>query len=218
MYACVCVCLHLCARVQVRALAPVGVLLMALVASYHGGVLLLLAPAHPAIARLWRFVTPLSVLMVLPDWILASLLNVLVFPADGAPRIGAVPVYMAGMWTIPLLLLLAVALRVEERGHGVGAAYAAAGVTALVLFGGSEAVLWPIAWHCKGVATVGGHAAVYILAPEAALGIAALYGYRHAGTAPLLPRLAAALAIMQLYIGAAVSSFFLLERVVRISG
>lgn len=162
----------------------------------------------------FRFLLPLSALQVLPDWFLAEVLGVLVFPDDGFPKIGAVSAYMAGLWTIPLFVAVRAGdAAAARRGPGAGAAVSAA--VALVVFGVSEETLWAVpVWHATGVATVG-HTAVYVLVPEMLLGALAWDANRRAAGRGLGARLALAVPVMLAYAGALAVSFLLVERVLR---
>ena len=51
-------------------------------------------------------VIPLSVFQVVPDTMLVQNLGTLAFPDLGAARFGPVPVYMAGLWIAPLLVVI----------------------------------------------------------------------------------------------------------------
>ena len=150
----------------------------------------------------WRFLLPLSVLMVLPDAFLAAHLKVLVFPDTGAPFLGPVPLFMAGLWVVPLFLVL----QAGERWGAAGAALAS-----LVIFTLAEATLWAVpVWQARDVAQIG-HVAVYLVVPETVLGVSAWLAWRatrHAG--PAIRTLAAA-SVMVLYLGNCALFWFLLE-------
>jgi len=152
---------------------------------------------------LWGFLLPLSVFQVVPDWVLSQLIGILSFPDLGAPRIGNhVPLYMAGMWVIPLFWVLLVA-----RGSTL-----LAGVLALLVFAAAEwaAPVFDL-WRPRNV---GSHYGVadYVLLPEALLGWAAAYAYRETGHAGIALRIAAAAAVSVFYTGALVVSYFLVQR------
>ncbi|WP_022978088.1 DUF6989 domain-containing protein [Nevskia ramosa] len=151
---------------------------------------------------LWWFLLPLSICQVVPDWVLSQLIGILSFPDHGAPRIGTVPVYMAGMWAIPLFWILLIA-----RGSP-----AVAGLLALVVFAASE---WaaPVfgLWRPLQVPTWQG-IAHYVLLPEALLGAAAAYAYREVRSANVITRLSAAAAVSVFYTGALIVSYFLMQR------
>ena len=192
-----------------------GQLLTALVVIYVS-VLFVLSRVHVACGHMARFLVPLSVLQVLPDWVLSEVLGVLVFAEDGAPRIGSVNAYMAGLWTVPLVAIVATGLRAEERGYGTVGVYGTVAVMSLVVFGVAEATLGTFVWHCRDVATLGDHTALYILLPEMLLGWATFYAYRTVSAGSLVERLLGALAVAMFYTGCAVTSYLLVERVFRI--
>lgn len=181
-----------------------GLAILALVVAFN--VLLPLfagSSGHRHWFDLWLFLLPLSIFQVVPDWVLSQLLGILVFPDLGAPRVGGhVPVYMAGMWVIPLFWVLLVA-----RGSTV-----LAGLLALGVFAASEwaAPVFDI-WRPRNVGLHYG-IADYVLIPEALLGWAAAFAYRETGQAGIVVRIAAAAAVSIFYTGALVVSYFLMQR------
>ena len=65
-----------------------------------------LAPGN--LRALWRFAATISIFQVIPDLFLAKVLRSIEFTDHGVHRIGGeIPIYMAAMWTIPLVWLLA---------------------------------------------------------------------------------------------------------------
>jgi hypothetical protein len=167
---------------------------------------------HADWLRLWLFLLPLSFLQVLPDNFLAGVLGVLVFADTGSPSIGYVPVFMAGMWVIPLFLLLMLGHGVEER-WGRMASCVAVAFGSLLFFGGTEvlAARIPI-WQAQAVHLCFG-AAVYVLVPEMLLGVATLIAYEAGLQRGAVYHLTAAAAVMLFYLGALVLSCQLTERV-----
>ena len=104
---------------------------------------------HQEWLEIWLFVFPLSLLMLFPDWFLASQLEVLVFPNDGFPMIGSVPIYMAGLWTIPFFLIIFIGLLVQKK-KTQNVAYLSVLITSLTIFGGSEETLWMLpSWSAQ---------------------------------------------------------------------
>jgi hypothetical protein len=167
---------------------------------------------QPGFLSILRLVMPLSVFQVLPDWFLSAQLHVLDFADTGAPRVGTVPLFMAGLWTVPLFVAVLCAQQVAARrpeGSGLPALVGAAVATAL--FVGSEATLWAVPiWEARGVAQVA-HVALYIIAPEALLGWATVVAWRETRTRSFAHALGAAALVSTLYTGAAALSHFLLE-------
>lgn len=158
--------------------------------------------------RLWAFLLPLSLLQVVPDWILADFIGSLRFHDHGIPRIGAVPVYMAGMWVIPLFVIV----RLADSLRGPFMRGLAAIVLALVVFGSAEWYAQPLGiWQEVGVrhATLG--VAWYVLPAEALLGLAAWWGYHVTRERGLATRVLVAAAISVLYTGALVTGYFFIE-------
>ncbi|MDF1538977.1 MAG: hypothetical protein P1Q69_08740, partial [Candidatus Thorarchaeota archaeon] len=130
---------------------------------------------HKDWLEIWLFVLPLSILMVFPDWYLASQLQALSFPPDGFPMIGAVPFYMAGLWAIPLFLIVFTGLLFKEKGTPM--TYLTIIIMSLLLFGGSEATLWMLgSWYAHDVFMIG-NVALYIIIPELILGLSTYIGF-----------------------------------------
>jgi len=169
-------------------------LLLPLIASRGG---------HRDWMEIWVFLLPLSVLQVLPDWVLSQQFGILAFPDLGGPRIGTVPAYMAGLWVIPLFWILWLAGR-----SGLTAA-----LLALLLFAGAEWVAQPLhLWHAQHVGTLFG-VAEYVLVPELLLGWAAAYAFERSRDGNPLTRIGAAVAVTTFYTGALVLAYFLSEHV-----
>jgi hypothetical protein len=162
--------------------------------------------------NLWLFALILSLFQVFPDWFLADQLDVLVFPADGCFKIGAVSGYMAGLWTIPIFIAVFVGERIQYR-YSPNIAYLAAGAVSFILFAGSEQTLWLLpAWHAENVFMIG-HTAVYIVIPEIILGLTAFFGFQQVKTKPIRYKIIAAFLVMQLYLGSAAFFYFLIESI-----
>lgn len=130
--------------------------------------------AHVAVRRdtAWQsayaLVAPMSVLLVLPDHFLAVGLGTIVFPDTGAPFVGAVPVFMAGMWAIPLAAVV-LAGRAAERRKGALWGIAAGTAVGLAFFLAAEATsgVLPL-WEPVGV-PLWGAVAPYVVPAEAIL-------------------------------------------------
>lgn len=181
-----------------------GWAVLGLVVAYNAGLpLIARAVGRPDWVALWAFLLPVSVLQVLPDWLLAELLGTIRFPDIGGPRLDdAITLAMAGMWVPPLFITLALA-----RGR----AGVAAGIAVLV-FGGSE-LMAPVIdlWEPAGDATQIAGVAIYVLPAEAALGWAAATAFALAGRASLTRRVPVALAVATFYTGALALSYFLID-------
>ena len=184
-----------------------GLRVLLLVLAYHAAVVVQARLTRDQVLwRAWAVLAPFSLLMVLPDWFLAAELGVLVFPDTGGPFIGAVPVAMAGMWTIALLPVVLVAWTVAAR-RGLPAGTAAAAIVGGLLFYAAELVAPSIPlWEPVGVALIGG-VALYVLPPEVVLSVAA---YLLVVAAFRLPRWAVAFLTVLLpftYLGMLASSY-----------
>lgn len=190
---------------------PIGWRVLALVILFNVALpLWARARGLPDVMRLWRFLVPLSAFQVVPDAFLADVLGVLVFPDTGGIRLGSVPLALAGMWTIPLFAVLWIARRVEE-GRGVVPAGWVAAAVSLVIFAGAEATLWAIPiWHTQGVAQIGA-VALFVLAPEALLGVTAYLAERETWGRGPLARIGVAALVALVYLGALGTSYWFFE-------
>ncbi len=193
----------------------IGVKLFMLVALYNVALpLTAKLRGHDLWINIWLFALILSVFQVFPDWFLSHQLGILVFPEDGFPKFGTVSGYMAGLWAIPVFMIVYASVRVGER-LSPRAGYLAAALLALVIFIGSEETVWMLpSWYARNVAMVG-HVAVYIVIPEIILGISCLYAFRQIREKRNWRKIPAAFLVMLLYLGAAAFFFFLVERLLR---
>lgn len=195
-----------------RGEVAVGIVMTTLVISYHlASFGFARARGHRTWLRWWRFGAVLSVFMVVPDAVLAEGLGVLEFPPDGVANLGPVTLYMAGLWAIPTVLVIAVGEAVGHR-RGDRAAVLAAVLAAAVIFAGAEATLTLLpVWEPVGVTTIGGFAP-YILLPELLLGWMMFAGARwtRRDRFPAVVGVAGLVALT--YTGAAAASWLLIER------
>lgn len=174
----------------------------AIVVAYHAGVLVVgRTSIGTGWTTAWLVLAPVSVLMVLPDWFLSSVLGTLEFADTGAPFIGTVPVFMAGMWVMALFPLVLVAAAVEQRA-GPGAGAAAVALAGLLLFYGAELIA-PVVplWEPVDVPMVGA-VAVYVLPAEVLLSVGAWLVVRGALWRARSVTALGALALPVLYTGA----------------
>jgi hypothetical protein len=210
-----CVFAVLCIIVLATPVIPeIGVRLLALVIIYN-----LIMPLWGLIRKdanlinLWLFALILSMLQVFPDWFLSQQLNVLVFPDDGCFRIGTVSGYMAGLWAIPIFIIVFIGERFYVR-YSKRAAYAAVALVSLIIFAGSEQTLWMLpSWHAENVRMIG-HVAVYIIVPEILLGLAAYFAYQHVTRLSHWYKFPAAFSVMLFYLGSAAFFYFLIEQII----
>ena len=162
--------------------------------------------------KLWLFAFILSLFQVWPDWFLSAELGILGFHEDGLMKIGSVSSYMAGLWTIPLFVIIFIGQRIQER-YSRKSAYWAVALSSLAIFGGSEQTMWMIpSWYAQNV-TIIGHVAVYIIIPEIILGLTTYGCYEMIKTRSYWLMIPAAFTVMQLYLGSAAFFYFLIERV-----
>lgn len=167
--------------------------------------------SHHELVDAWMFLLPLSFLQVIPDWVLVREFGVLAFPDLGAMRLGPVPLYMAGLWVPPLLLVVWLAELVHARTSAVPAGIVAA-LSALAIFGAAEwAARGQSLWVARNVDLFHG-VALYILAAEALLGVAAWLVFVNVQGRALPIKLVGAAVVSAFYTGAAAISLFLFRR------
>ena len=161
---------------------------------------------------IWLFCLILSILQVFPDWIIADILKAIVFPEDGLFKIGLVSGYMAGLWAIPMFLIIFISKNISDR-ISRPAAYMAAGIIAFIIFFISEQTVWLIpSWYAVNVKMIG-FSAVYIIIPEIILGLGAYRCYEEIRDRPHWMKVPAAFLVMLLYTGSIVFFYFLVERI-----
>jgi len=161
---------------------------------------------------IWLFCSILSIFQVFPDWIIADILKAIVFPEDGLFKIGSVSGYMAGLWTIPMFLIIYIAEKISTRISGL-AAYIAAGIIAFLIFFMSEQTVWLIpSWYAVNVKMIG-FSAFYILIPEIILGLGAYRCYEEIRGRSHWIKVPATFLVMLLYTGSVVFFYFLFERI-----
>ena len=164
---------------------------------------------HRGWVGLWAFLLPLSFFQVVPDAFLADALGSIDFPDTGGPRIGPLPLAMAGMWTIPLWASLFAADwlgRGDLRRGTVWAAVLAGGVLVA-----SEATLWAVPiWRAVDVAMVG-PVALYVILPEVLLGAVAYRAWQRVRDRSRGLQVVAAALVSTLYLGALAASYLLVD-------
>lgn len=178
--------------------------------------------------RMWRWSALISVFQVIPDWFLASVLKTIKFTHfPYVPRVGGeVPIYMAFMWTMPLVWLLSAFRQPPGRLRSLMSPLPAAslgelvmaGTIALITFGAAELIMggsgadFPLTlWTAAVKRRVCGHVAAYVLPAEAALGAAALVDYRSTAEHGKVQLALMAAAVSTFYAGALSISFLLIE-------
>ena len=167
---------------------------------------------HMEWIAMWFFAFMLSIFMIWPDWFLSSQLGVLVFPNDGFFMIGQVSGYMAGLWSIPLFVLIFVGAEVSKR-RSYSLTYLIIAVLTLLIFGLAEATMWMLpSWHAQNVTMIG-NVAVYIILPEIFLGISTFFCFTLVRTRSIWWRILGAFTVMILYMGNVSFFYFLIEQV-----
>ena len=167
---------------------------------------------HREWISIWLFVFILSLFQIWPDLFLSAELDILVFPEDGFIKIGTVSLYMAGLWAIPLFLILFTGLHFHES-YSKLKIYFIIALLSLIIFGSAEQTIWMLqSWYAQNVTMIG-HLAIYIIIPEIILGITTFYGYKQIQNKNQLFKIPVAFLIMLLYLGSATFFYFLIERV-----
>ena len=191
----------------------VGVRLLSLVIFYN-----LLLPiyghyrGHREWLDIWLFVLPLSIFQILPDWFLSAQLGALVFPVDGSPMIGDVPLYMAGLWVIPLFVIVFTGVLLKENQPD-WIVILVVSVISLIIFGVAEENMWRLSWEAAVDVAKFGHVAFYIVIPEIALGASSFIAYDMVREKGFIWKLFWAYIVMIMYIGNASLFYFLVETV-----
>ena len=166
---------------------------------------------HADWMSLWLLVFFLSLFMVFPDWFLADPLGILIFLPDGFPKIGPVSGYMAGLWAIPLFVIVYLGQRIGERTNAKYA-YGIVAMVSLLLFTGAEAGL-TFVWHAQNVYMIG-PVALYIIVPELILGLSTFWTHSYLKEKPQWWNIFAAFVLMLLYLGSACFFHLLINKIV----
>jgi hypothetical protein len=196
-----------------RYLGPphLGQAITAAVVLYH---LLLIMGAwlrsHHELLSAYAFLLPLSFCLVLPDMMLVQVLGVLTFPDFGAPRYGSVPVYMAGLWVAPLLLVVWAGELAHRYSGALGALVAL--LASVAVFGAAEwAVRFVTLWHPRNVDTWQG-VALYVVPAEALLGLVTWMVFANVAHRTIFTKAAAAALVAMFYAGALFVSHLAFQR------
>lgn len=154
----------------------------------------------------WWFLLPVSLLQVLPDWVLVEITQTLYFPDHGIARVGgAVPVYFMGLW---MMLLFPVTLLADATGP---LRYPVAVLLGGLAFGAAELAAAPLQlWLPRGVETVAGMA-LYPIPAEALLCLLALWLFRLTRYESWPTRLLAGLSLPITYTGALMLALLFME-------
>lgn len=160
---------------------------------------------------IWLFSFILSLFMVFPDWYLAETLGALVFPPGGLPMIGgAIPLYMAGLWSIPFFIILFVGKEIQKR-KSVELSYLGASLVGVLIFVMSELTLVSLPSWSATVTGMTGNLAWYIIIPELFLALSAFICYEYALEKKIWMKILGTFTVMIFYIGNASFFYFLIE-------
>jgi len=137
-----------------------------------------------------------------------------VFPEDGFIKIGSVSAYMAGLWAIPIFIIIFIGKRFEERASRT-MAFVFVAILSLIIFGLSEMTMWSLqSWHAQNVTTIFDHLALYIMIPEVILGLSSYYFYEIVREKSHWLKIPATFTVMLLYLGSAAFFYFLIEKII----
>jgi hypothetical protein len=203
----------LCVVVLMLPSVVIGVKLFSLVAAYNALIPIVgYVRNHREWLPIWGYAFVLSLFQLFPDWFLAAQLETIVFPDDGFFMIGPVSGYMAGLWAIPLFVILYVGLEVN-RQRSYKMAYLVVAVLTLLVFGLAEETMWMLpSWYAQNVAMIG-HIATYIIIPEILLGLSTLISYELVRERPIWLWIIGAFTVMILYLGNVSFFYLLVERI-----
>ncbi len=192
--------------------APISSKLLLVVIVYNGLIFLeAVQKGYKDWMSMWVFAIILSILMVFPDWYLSETLGALQFPVDGFPMIGgAIPIYMAGLWTIPFFTIMYIGKQVEER-KSVNFSYIIVSVLSIAIFTLAELTLVYLPSWTATVNGMTGNLAWYIIIPELILGLSAFICYNVIRDRSIGNKILGAFTVMIFYIGNASFFFFLIE-------
>lgn len=191
---------------------PMGLRILAAVGLWHAAVVTIgTVRRDEAWASAYGLVAPMSLLLVLPDEFLAVGLGTITFPDTGAPFLDRIPLFMAGMWAIPLAAIV-FSGRAAERRAGPVWGVAVGTLVGLALFASSEALsgALPI-WEPVGV-PMWGPLAAYVLPAEAILSATTVLADRWARGRPAWQRVLAGALVVQAYVGGLAVGWLLLGR------
>ncbi|MHA1945975.1 MAG: DUF6989 domain-containing protein [Candidatus Hodarchaeales archaeon] len=191
---------------------PLGIRMVILVLSYN-----ILIPADAKYrgysdwVDIWIFSFALSLFQLFPDWILSEQLDILIFPEDGFVRIGTVSIYMLGLWTIPVFIILFIGIKSKLR-YSVRVVYFIVGTISFLIFTSSELFLYT-SWHAQNVLMIS-NVAVYIIIPEILFGLTSFWMYLQIRDKDIVKKMFAAATLMIFYLGNAVLSYFIIEKII----
>jgi len=186
--------------------------LLVLVIVYNGLIVVeFYAKGYEDWKSIWIFTLILSLLMVFPDWYLAETLGALQFPDDGFPMIGgAIPLYMAGLWSIPFFIILFIGKEVQSR-KSERMAYGIVSIVTVLIFVLVELTLVYLPSWTATVIGMTGNLAWYIVIPELFLGLSAFICYNFVKAKKIWMTILGAFTVMILYIGSASFFYFIIE-------
>ncbi|TFG26005.1 hypothetical protein EU528_15110 [Candidatus Thorarchaeota archaeon] len=160
---------------------------------------------------IWLFSLILSLLMVFPDWYLAVTLGALVFPPGGLPMIGgAIPLYMAGLWSLPFFIIIFIGKEIQKR-KSIEMTYAIVSILGVLIFVLSELTLVNLPSWSATVTGMIGNLAYYIIIPELFLALSVFVCYEYVFDKKFWMKIIGAFTVMILYIGNASFFYFLIE-------
>ena len=161
---------------------------------------------------IWIFAIILSLLMVFPDWYLAETLGALQFPIEGIMIGGAIPLYMAGLWSIPFFIILFIGKEVQSR-KSENIAYSIVSMISILIFVLAELTLVYLPSWTATVIGMTGNLAWYIIIPELILGLSVFICYNIVKDKKIWMTILGAFTVMILYIGSASFFYFVIETI-----
>ncbi|MGH8528472.1 MAG: DUF6989 domain-containing protein [Nevskiales bacterium] len=166
---------------------------------------------YSAWLRLWLFLVPLSIFQIFADWFFCDSIKTLSFADNGSPLIGPVPIYMAGMWSIGLFLLVLIGQSLAWTSY-FSVTVLAVALASVAIFFPTEMLAFHLPlWKALDVPTTL-HVANYIVPAEILLGVSTFLIYEQVQAAGWPTRLFSAAGITLMYTGAAGVSYLFLGR------
>ena len=203
----------LCILVLILPLAiPFGVRMVILVLSY-----IVIIPVvgkyrgYSDWVDIWFFSLILSLFQLFPDWFLSEQLDILIFPDDGFLRIGTVSIYMLGLWTIPVFMILFIGIKSKLRYSSRNVYFIVGGIS-FIIFTSSELFLYT-SWHAQNVLMIS-NVAVYIIIPEILFGLTSYWMYLQIRKTSIIRKIFGAATVMVFYLGNTAFFYFLVEKVI----
>jgi hypothetical protein len=160
---------------------------------------------------LLSFLIPISIFYTIPDWFLANQLSVLEFSKDTSWSYDGIPIYLVGMWTISMFLMIYNAIFFQKKFKNNVFLIVFLLVASTFIFILSDQMLWQIAlWKYNGVKMLD-RTPIFIIPTNLLLGVYTYFGYQIAKNKPFLNKILIAFCVMLLRFGLIMASYYVVE-------